>query len=187
MDIRKRIAALLAVLVLAGCAATLPLPLDPATTAAVGGDVTMIQSACGEQLGHGYDVCRVTEGADVSETWTFAFPWAPGFVDGDLNIEYLGQTHMFKITGPSMDIQWRVLTGGDKWTVEHAKPAQARAALRFDAADGAHWVDLLGFAFPVVLKKGYAPLPFGSGIKISDLACTVQYSSAGRSVIRCQP
>jgi hypothetical protein len=188
MSTSTRVAAFVAVLLLAvACATPLPLQLDPATTAAAGGDATLVHSACAEQLGHGYDLCRVTEGAEVVETWAFTFPWAPGFVDGDLNVEYLGQTHVFKITGPTLEVPWKLLTGGATWKQEDRAPAQARAAIKFKAPDGDHWVDLLGYAFPIVLKQGYAPLPLDSGRNFTELVCRLQYTSAGRSAVQCQP
>lgn len=186
MKIRNYIAAFAALFLLAACA-SLPLPVDDSMTAAAAGDLTLIHSACAEQLGHGYDLCRVTEGAEVVETWSLVFPWAGSFVDGDVSVSYLGTEHRFKVTGPQLDIPWKLLTGKATWSKGDDSPAQARAALKFHQDDGDHWVDLLGFAFPIVLKQGYAPLPLDSGRSFTEAVCRLQYSSAGRSAVECRP
>jgi hypothetical protein len=127
----------------------------------------------------------VQEGSKIDAVWTLIVPWNSRMVSGEMVIRYKDQRIPVSITGPKVEVKWADIVGRDTWRQDDDVPAQATATIRFKGKETEEFVDLLGIAFPVVLQRGYAPLPFGSGNESWETECRVQYSSAGRSAVKC--
>lgn len=162
------------------------MPIDPSTTAVAANDQTLITSACHAAPSQGVDVCRVKEGATISEKIVFIVPWTKDSDWGQISLRYKDRVITYPVEGVKIEIPWSDVVEAEKWSLEVEAPVQARAAIRYKTDTGAVFVDLLGYVFPVVLRQGYDPLPMDSGVEAFQNTCRVQYTSAGRSAIECR-
>lgn len=171
--------------VLLGCTA---LVIDTSPSAFASNDKTLVMSACAAQPVQGLDVCRVVAGSRISQKWVLVVPNSKEVVAGELRIRYRDSVLTYNLAPKqhTIEIPWRDIVGRDTWRLEDEAPAQVTGAVRFKTKTGEGWTDVLGIAFPIVLKEGYTPMPIDSGNAAWMTTCRVQYSTAGRSAIECK-
>lgn len=172
-------------LLLVGCKA---LVVDPSITAAEAHDYTMVFSAgCQAVPSQGLDICRVVEGAKVAEHLRIVVP-VDKVLSCEIRVRYKGVAKSFSCAanGNVALIPWRELVGGEFYERGDEGPAQLIGSARVKGPDGDRFVDVLGYAFLVVLGKGYSPMPIDSGNQAWGTNCKVQYSTAGRSALVCR-
>lgn len=171
-------------MLLASCHAMV---IDPSMTAIAAHDQTMIVSACHAAPSQGVDVCRVKEGARITEKMIFVVPWTKDSDWGQMSLRYRDHVLSVPVEGPTVEVSFfELLDEQETWTRDLEAPVQARASIRYKTDTGAVFVDLIGYVFPIVLAQGYDPLPMDSGVEAFQNTCRVQYTSAGRSAIECR-
>lgn len=161
--------------------------LDPSMDALASGDFTLLQSACSTGLAQGLDVCRVVEGAPISEVWQFVIP-KDRLKAGEIKIRYKQRVFVKAVSADSniVSIPWRDVIGADTWTLDMDAPVQAVGTIKYDSGTGDRMVDVLGLTYLIVLKKGYSPMPIDSGFEGWKTDCKIAYSTSGRSSLECQ-
>lgn len=168
---------------LTGCNAMV---IDTSMAATAAHDQTLIVSACHAAPSQGVDVCRVKEGARVTEKMIFVVPWTKDSDWGQMSLRYRDHVLTVPVDAATVEITFAELVEADTWAHELEAPIQARASIRYKTDQGAVFTDLIGYVFPIVLAQGYDPLPMDSGAEAFQNTCRVQYTSAGRSAIECR-
>lgn len=164
------------------------LKIDPSMSAVEANDLTLVGSACEGAPGRGMDICRVKEGQAVSSSWRIVVP-VDGrvFLDGELTVYFHGVSKTYPITSPLIEIPWSDLVPGPFWTRDVDGEAMALAQIRWKTPAGLIEVwKARGIAKLIVTKEGYDSLPLDSGFSAWGTTCKIQYSTAGRSAIKCQ-
>lgn len=175
--------AFLVLIFLVACAG---LTIDPSPKAIASGDFTLVHSACTTGMAQGLDVCRVVEGMPITETWNLVLPFDQKYTTAELKIRYRGRVIVKNVTSKVTAIPWTEIVGADTWTLDMDAPVQVIGTIRAKDNTGDQFVDILGMAFLVVLQKGYAPVPVDSEYTGWKTDCSVGYTTAGRSWIKCE-
>lgn len=161
-------------------------PIDLSVSATDAGDKTLVHSACHAAPSGGLDICRVVDGSVITEEWQLILPHDPkAGTEGTIRIRYRDNLMSIPITGPVVKIPWKEIVRSERWNPSLEGPAQAVATIKVETPHGPQWVDMLGIAIPIVLSRGYEPLPMDSGAEKFATDCKVQYTTAGRSAITC--
>lgn len=162
------------------------IPIDPSIAAAFAGDKTLIMSAgCSTVPAQGLDICRVQEGGSVQEVLTVVMPSVKGLT-GELKARFKGIVKTYAINATVTQIPWKDLLDHDSYSMEDQGLLQLTGSLRADLPDGVRFTDLLGYAYLIVLGKGYSPMPIDSGNHAWGATCRVQISTSGRSAMECK-
>lgn len=168
---------------LAACSSVV---VDTSVEALASGDYTAIGSACGAVPGGGLDICRVREGTDIASSWKLVVP-TTNLQGGEVDVYFRDIHKSYAVTGMVVDIPWKDVMGGPKWTSDMDGEAMALVVIRWKDAQGIEQVTKFrGFAKIVVTKEGYDRLPIDSGYAAFKGTCKVQYSTAGRSALECK-
>lgn len=160
---------------------------DSSPKAIDSGDKTLVHSACSSAPSQGLDICRVVQGAAISQSWIMILPVRKGLRSGEVRVRYKDQLKTYAINPDTavFILPWREIIGHDVWELSDEAPAQALAKLEYENFPGLTFVDIMGVAFVVVLKRGYSPMPIDSGAEYFTTDCKIEYSTAGRSAILC--
>lgn len=160
---------------------------DSSPKAVASNDMTLVHSACSSAPSQGLDICRVVQGAAITQSWIMILPVKRGLRSGEIRVRYKDSLRTFPINPDTavFILPWREIIGHDEWALEDEAPAQALAKLEFEDFPGLTYVDIMGVAFVVVLKRGYSPMPIDSGAEYFTTDCKIEYSTAGRSAILC--
>lgn len=151
------------------------------------GDKTLIHSACHAGPTVGYDICKVREGRLIREKWVLIVPYDSRVEYGGIRIRWKDTIKTYPVKSPLVIIPFKDIIGETRWKKEHEAPLQAQVGLKVRDSNGETvWVDLLGYAFLIVLTESYHPLFIDSGNQFFETTCKIQYSTAGRSAITCK-
>lgn len=169
---------------LLGCSSLI---LDPSIPALEAKDYTLVLSACENTPGIGMDICRVTEGDTIASSWKLIVPQGTPIEGGEVNVYYRDIHKQYSIGGSVVEIPWREFFGADKWSDDMDGEALALVLIRWKDDRGIIQVTKFrGIAKIVVTKQGYDKLPIDSGLNQWGTKCKVQYSTAGRSALKCE-
>jgi hypothetical protein len=160
--------------------------VDTSPSAAFTGDLTLLHS-CNRTLGSGVDVCRFTEGSPINSTWDFILPVDENSIDEvviRLRLKDKVQVKTTKSNKISVDLA--EFLGHTAWQKQDDGPVQAVVQVKYTVNKETRYIDLLGYAYFIVLRPGYTPLDIREEVEWSYI-CTVKYSTSGRSVVQCQP
>lgn len=160
--------------------------LDQSALAIDAQDQTLVHTACKAAPSGGLDICRVVQGTIISEEWILIVPHVDKFISGELQITFKDQIKTYSINDSVIHIPWSDIVGHTTWGLDDSVPVQALGRFQYEGKTGPIFIDILGTAFLLVLKQGYAPLSIDSGAQMSSQDCKIQYSSAGRSAINCK-
>lgn len=167
-----------AILLLAAVGCSTISPSDSSPDAVLSGDLSLVQTACSPIPTKGMDICRVHSGDPITSSWTLYVPWSSDSVSGEARIKYGDKTFTYKIADFSVDIPWTDIFG-EYWG--KAGLVQALVTIKTKT----RVVQALGYAFIVILKPGYDPVPMSSFGAITTKKCDIEYMSSGRSRILC--
>lgn len=164
------------------------LPVDTSMPAAEAGDLTIALSACGAVPGRGLDLCTVSEGTRIQSSWRLILPNpGKGIRGGDITVYYRDIQRSYKITGPVLEIPWSDIMGVSHWQRGHSGQALALATIRYEDPSGlVKYVYLRGKAEILVTKAGYERMPIDSEFVAWETQCKIQYSTSGRSAVKCK-
>jgi hypothetical protein len=178
----------LLLLALCGCDT---LPLDTSMEAFAAGDSTLAVSACDGAPGYGFDICRVSEGTMIQSAWKLIVPTDTKYIESwEVDVYYRDVAQSVKYTGKGsvITINWADFFKSKTWDKSMNGEAMALVTVRYKDPTGVvKSVFFKGLAKIVVLSAGYSRLPIGSGVQAWSTACTVEYSTAGRGAVQCQP
>ena len=163
------------------------LPTDPSPNAMASNDKTLIHGACSNAPNHGVDVCRVVEGSPIEAEWNIFLPWAPDAVSADIRVRFKDRVQTFSFADRFVTIPLKDVIGEETWKLSHDGPIQAVATIKFTDGPGDKFVQLLGYAYVIVLKKGYKPLGLQSEEGFGKLNCVMEFTESGRSLFKCSP
>lgn len=175
------------VLIIMGCETMV---IDPSMNAVEAGDYTLALSACEGVPGRGMDICRVKEGQKIFSVWRMVVPvdMNHNFLGGEVVVYFRDISKTYAIQNAVIEIPWRDFFSQDTWAENMDGEFLALAALRYKDASGVEKIlKGRGIAKIVVTKPGYDPLPLDSGFGAWNTTCKIQYSTAGRSAIKCTP
>lgn len=179
----KFLAVALLGLALQGCKT---ITLDPSISAAEANDLTLIASSCEALPSRGADICRVKEGTPVSSGWRIIIPVHENLLGGELTVYYKDFSRSYAIGGPIIEVPWIDLVRDPLWKASHDDVALALAQVRYKDEQGIEKiVRARGIAILSVLAQGYDPMPIDSGFAAFGTTCKIQYSTAGRSALKC--
>jgi len=157
------------------------------TTAIDAGDKSLIHSACHAGPTVGFDICKVHEGRKIKEVWKLIVPFDNRVDYGAIRVQWKNKVKTYRIKSVVVSIPFRDIIGENVWKKDHEAPIQAQVGLKLKNSNGeSQWVDLLGYAFPIVLTESYKPFFMDSGDQYFETRCKIQYTTAGRSDIRCK-
>lgn len=172
----KRLAYLY-LLLAAGCSTVSP---DTSPSAISSGDISLVQTACSPVPTKGMDVCRFHDGDPVNSQWTIYTPWNGDAVSGEVRVKFGDKVLTLPIDDFIVNLDWKQLMG-DSWAPNKAGLVQALATVKFKDKV----VQALGYAFIVILKPGFDPIPMSSYGAVTTSTCTIEYTTAGRSRVLC--
>jgi hypothetical protein len=171
-------------------AACSSLSVDRSMQAVEAGDYTLAMSACEALPGGGMDVCRVREGEPIESSWKLVIPEDRKAVQGwevDVYFRDGNRPAHFQGQGPLVELPWKEFLGQSTWTKDLDGEAMALLLVRYKLENGIEEiVKFRGLAKLVVTAAGYDRLPIDSGFAAWKTSCKVQYSTAGRSAVKCQ-
>lgn len=188
MVTRKRTLTITVLLgLLGGCAG---LSIDPSMTAVEARDLTLI-STCSAVPSGGMDACYATEGDLIFSAWRLIVPAGRDILGGEVDVYYRDLHKQYPLPQGSkvIEIPWRDFFNSDKWGPEHDGEVMALALVRWKDATGIEQIlKLRGIAKIIVTKPGYDRIPVDSGFVAwkTKFTCTVAYSTAGRSAVKCE-
>jgi hypothetical protein len=178
-----------ALVLLSGCVSIV---IDTSISAAEAGDFSLIISAC-ESVNRGGTYCRVVEGSEISSGAVLKVPKVGGAViGGEVMVSFRDLSPAtFSIKDDTVDIPFSEVLGPGKWDSRyHDGEMLVLARIQYkDNAGVTQEVKALGFIRIVVLKESYAGvLPIDSGFVAfqGTFKCVYQYTTAGRSALKCQ-
>ena len=176
----------LALLGLGGCSSALV--VDRSIPAVQAGDYTLALSACESVPGGGMDVCRVKAGTEIDSVWTLYLPMkGKSVLGGEVDVYYRDVHRQYPILASVVQIPWKELLGSDVWLRAHDGEALALALVRWKTPEGLEEiVQFRGIAKIVVTPEGYTRLPMDSGLSAWGMNCEINYSTAGRSAVKCK-
>lgn len=184
----KRVALVAGLSFIGGCSGGLV--IDKSLPASEAGDYTLAMSACEAVPGHGMDVCRVKEGANIDSSWTMIIPKRGGAVLGweaDLYYRDVAKAVHAEGSGPVVQVAWKEFFAQEKWTRDLAGEALALVSVRYKLPTGIEEiVRFKGLAKILVLQEGYDRMPIDSGFAAWGTNCKIRYSTAGRGAIQCK-
>lgn len=161
-------------------------PVDLSIKAVEAGDLTLIHSACESVPGRGVDVCRVKEGQPIEASWILIIPEGRRILGGEIKVFWKDIVKSYAVAGSVVTIPWKDIIGQEVWDMEHRSQALALGEIRYKTNEGLEeTVAVRGQAVILVLKDGYSPLPIDSGLAAFSTTCKVEYSTSGRSAIKC--
>lgn len=162
--------------------------LDPSIQAVEANDLTLMVSACEAVPGRGMDLCRVKEGQPIASSWNLVLPLDKNiFISGELTVYFKDISRTYPIKQSVVEIPWKDILGDTTWKPEHDGEAMALAQIRWKTPEGVEEIwRARGLAKIIVTKPGYDPLPMDSGFVTWGTKCEIQYSTAGRSAIKCK-
>jgi hypothetical protein len=110
-----------------------------------------------------------------------------GSVTGEVDVYYRDLHKTYAIGRSILEIPWRDFFGQDKWTSDLDGEALALDIVRWvDSAGIVRETKYRGIAKIVVTKPGYERMPMDSGQHQWQTTCRIQYSTSGRSALKCQ-
>jgi hypothetical protein len=176
---------ILAVLTIVACSTVV---MDTSSSPVEAGDKTLVLSACQGTPVAGFDACRVKEGQAVDSVWRLFFPVPSGNVTGgEVQVNFKDVVKSYAITGPLLEIPWADFFEDKVWRLSYNGIALALAVVRYKDKEGIEeTVRARGEARVLVLKEGYDPMPIGSPFGTFKTKCVIEYSTAGRSAVKCE-
>lgn len=151
------------------------------------GDYTLIASACSAVPGRGMDVCQVTDGTPIASAWKMIVPDGMAVQGGEVDVYYKDIHKSYPVIGNIIQISWSDFFGMKTWDSTLDGEVEALATVSWkDNTDIVKTTEFRGLAKIIVTKAGYNRMPIDSGFQAWSSACRVQYSTAGRSAIKCQ-
>lgn len=169
-----------------GCQGTLG--IDPSLPAVQADDLTLVMSGCEAVPGRGMDICRVKEGQPIESVWRLVVPVGKNhFISGELTAYFRDLSKSYALKEPLLEIPWKDFFGNVHWDTTHDGEVMALAQIRWKTPSGVEEIwRARGIAKIVVTKPGYDPLPLDSGFFTWGTLCKIQYSTAGRSAVKCR-
>ncbi len=165
------------------------LVVDRSMPAVQAGDFTLAISACQAVPGRGMDLCRVKENAAIESVLRLIVPAGTAHVrGGEITLYYRDVTKTFAIKdSPLIEIPWKEFFGADKWSRAMDGEVLALAEVRYETPEGLEEIwRARGVAKIIVTREGYDPLPLDSGFSAWAINCKIDYSTAGRSDVKCK-
>jgi hypothetical protein len=170
------------------CVSTLT--IDASTDAFASNDLTLVNS-CQAAPSGGFDSCRFTVGDSVNGSWTLIAPkpqTALQVTGGTIDLYYRDLHKSYPVTDWATSILFSDFFGISKWTNAYDEGV-------VEALLTLNWIDnekvnritkYRGVALLLVTAAGYDRMPIDSGNQAWGTSCDVQYSTAGRSAVKCQ-
>ena len=172
---------------LALCACSHGLVIDPSIPAVEAGDETLISSLCEAVPNGGMDVCHVKEGTAIQTGWKLVVPDGFRVDGGEVDVYYRDIHKQYGVTKNVINIPFRDFFGSTTWGPQHDGEALALVLIRYRTDQGIQEImKFRGIAKIVVTKPGYDRMPIDSGFAAWGTTCKVQYSTAGRSALKCK-
>lgn len=180
----KRLLILALLMDLLGCSTIL---VDPSVSAVQAGDYTLAMSVCGTVPGQGVVVCRAKEGSVIASHWTLVLAQGGNIKGGECDVQYrdLSLSIAIKPGLAFYDISLADLMGHTSWATKDSGTAVVYCNVDVDTGSGIQPVKARGFAFFIVTSPDYDPMPIDSGFVAVSTDCKIQYSTSGRSAIKC--
>lgn len=167
-----------------GC--TTPVVHDPSIDAFNAGDYTLV-STCSAVPGKGMDTCLVTDGTPIESSWRLLVPTGKDVLGGEVDVYSRSLHKQYPITGTVVEISWKEFFGATTWSTAMDSEVEALVLVRWKDPTGVvQTTKFRGLAKIIVTKIGYDRMPIDSGFANWGDTCEVQYSTAGRSALRCQ-
>lgn len=176
---------LTAMAVLTGCPKAEVIDLSMRAVAA--GDYTLVQSACEAAPSRGIDICRFKEGSPITQKLKIVAPNDNAVLESRIRVRF--RDRVLERTWPRglVEISYTELLGENVWSDNLDGPVQVLATFKYRDQKGVEkFVDALGLSFLIVLPDGYDPLPIDSGVAAFTQSCRIEYTTAGRSSIKCK-
>lgn len=107
-------------------------------------------------------------------------PYVAGAKKAELRIRRGDQVKVYPLTDYFIDVPWKDIFGTD-WQSADAGLVQALGTVTYSD----HIIQMLGYAFIVILKPGYDPTPVDSSVSLLHMNCIAEASDAGRSRVLC--
>ena len=168
------------------CLGCTTLTVDTSPSAAIMNDKTLVHS-CDRTPGNGVDVCRFTEGAPISSTWNIFLPVNEDSIESvSVRIRFRDKLLTRTVKHRELVIDWKDVLGHDTWQKEDDGPVQAVIQVKYTVNGETRFIDLLGYAYLIILRPGYTPLDVREDVEFT-YSCLLKYSTAGRSALECQP
>lgn len=163
--------------------------MDRSIPALEAGDLSLVHAATEGPPQVGIHALRFKKGDKIDEVWRLFFPVHSAVKGGEVVIYFKNQTAKpYPIKGSVVEIPWKEVVGNDTWMPEHDGLASALAVIEYTNAEGIEeTIKMRGDARLIMLEPGYDPMPFGSPSAMTETVCKIQYSTAGRTAVKCDP
>lgn len=173
---------------LLGCNTT---PIDLMIPAVEAGDSTLVNALSGGPCAglpvQGVDACRVKIGSSIDTTWQLVVPASKRVKRGQVTVYWKDASKSYALTGNVTNVPLRDLIGHSTWARADRGIMTALAELEYEDSEGVmRVVRAEAMAVLMPLAASYDPLPFGSGLGAWGAKCEVEYSTAGRSALKCK-
>lgn len=150
------------------------------------GDFTLVNT-CSAVPGRGMDMCSFTDGTLIETSWKLIVPEGPGILGGEVDVYSRSVHKQYAVKGSIVEIPWAEFFGTDKWHGGLDSEIMALVVVRYKDDTGIiQSVKFRGIAKIVVTKLGYDRMPTDSGFAAWSKTCEIQYSTAGRSALKCR-
>lgn len=167
------------------------LVIDHTINAAYAGDHTLIVNACGA-IAQGGTICRLREGEKIVSGVDLIVPVGGAILGGEVQAIYKDLApQTFGIVTSVVSIPFSQVMGEGTWSrKEHDGDILLLATIRYKAEDNIErTTKAIGYVKLLVLDPKYdGVVGIDSGFIAwkQDFKCTVAYTTAGRSAIKCR-
>lgn len=162
------------------------IPIDPSPSALASNDKSLVFTAGQNGLRQGIDIVRVWEGDPIGQGLQIVVPQGDAVKALEVSAHYNGTKTSFASKNNVLVIPYQQLTKHTEWSLDDDGVVQIYAKVQVEKDSEPLWIDAQAYAYIVVLRKGYSPLPLNSGVEAFKTNCKVQYTTAGRSVAACK-
>jgi hypothetical protein len=148
-----------------------------------------IHSSCIGLPNGGFDVCRFIEGAPITASWRVVVPSGKRVKSSQIIVTFGGFRKSYAPTDGVADIPFADIFGDSVWSKDKDGEVHALAVLEWEDDRGiVKTANAMAIARILVLSDKYAVLPMNSGLEIIDaeIRCHIQYTTNGRSAVRCE-
>lgn len=161
---------------------------DTSIPSAEAGDAALVLRAC-ESVAKGFQACRVFEGSDIASGFELLGPSGWPIKGGELTVLFKDIEKTYPIESLVTEVPFADFFGPGKWSQkDHNGELTLLAKIRYEDDNGLeHEIRAVGFVRLFVLKQGYSFMPFDSGFQAwsGSVKCEFQYSTSGRSALKC--
>ncbi len=153
-------------------------------------DYTAIMAACSPMAGQGADICRVHEGAEITQVWSLVVPKNDRILGGELTVTFRGNDFNLSIPpkGGVIEIPLKSVLGHDVWEASDRGSAVALLQVKYQSdTESEAYTHMRGLVIFAVLDAGYQPLPVDGGGPVAfKSTCIASFTTAGRTSLVCK-